>query len=249
MADRVLNIPDEPKEANYIIAYIDLLGTKEKISQGKGTKVFENIYNAFLLAGNIMPQMKDLNYSQMKVKVFSDNIILAYPVAESLESGDVLSSYKIMISYLKFFLYILLKHNVLFRGAISINKLMINDLIVWGEGLSEVVYLEENVAIYPRIVLSDRLTRFFKDFSFDEHLYCGELMCAIDFDDCYYYDFIDYEDFEAADFLLEISFKNIIEKINKETNPKVLQKYKWFKNYLDMAQIIFDEYTQHRKDL
>ena len=146
MADRVLNIPDEPKEANYIIAYIDLLGTKEKISQGKGTKVFENIYNAFLLAGNIMPQMKDLNYSQMKVKVFSDNIILAYPVAESLESGDVLSSYKIMISYLKFFLYILLKHNVLFRGAISINKLMINDLIVWGEGLSEVVYLEENVA-------------------------------------------------------------------------------------------------------
>ena len=68
MADRILNIPDEPQEANYIIAYIDLLGTKEKINQGKGSKVFENIYTAFLLAGNIMPQMKDLNYSQMKAK-------------------------------------------------------------------------------------------------------------------------------------------------------------------------------------
>lgn len=244
MTDKILNIPDEPQEANYIIAYIDLLGTKEKINQGKGLNVFKNIYNAFLLAGNIMPQMKTLNYSEMKAKVFSDNIILAYPVTDPLNQNDVLSSYKVMISYLGFFLYILLKNDVLFRGAITINKLMINDLIVWGEGLSEVVYLEENVAIYPRIVLSDRLTRFFKDYSFDEHLYCGELMCAIDFDDCYYYDFIDYEDFEAADLLLEISFKNIREKINKETTPKVLQKYKWFKNYLDMAQIIFDEYSQ-----
>ncbi len=244
MADRILNIPDEPQEANYIIAYIDLLGTKEKINQGKGSKVFENIYTAFLLAGNIMPQMKDLNYSQMKAKVFSDNIILAYPVTDSLNKNDILSSYKVMISYLGLFLYILLKNDVLFRGAITMNKLMINDLIVWGEGLSEVVYLEENVANYPRIVLSDKLVCYFKDYRFDEHLYCEELMCAIDFDDCYFYDFIDYKDYEATDLLLEISFKNIREKINKETNPKVLQKYKWFKNYLDMAQIIFDEYSQ-----
>ena len=35
MTDKILNIPDKPQEANYIIAYIDLLGTKEKINQGK----------------------------------------------------------------------------------------------------------------------------------------------------------------------------------------------------------------------
>lgn len=249
MADRIINIPDEPQEAYYIIAYIDLLGTKEVINQGKGLEVFKNIYNAFLLAGNIMPQMETLNFSKMKAKVFSDNIILAYPVVDPLNQDDVLTSYKVMISYLKLFLFIIQKNNILFRGAITINKLMINDLIVWGDGLSEVVYLEENVANYPRIVLSDKLVCYFKDYRFDEHLYCEELMCAIDFDDCYFYDFIDYKDYEATDLLLEVSFTNIREKISKETNPKVLQKYKWFKNYLDIAQIIFDEYSLSKEDL
>ena len=78
MKNKKLNLPETPEEKDYIIAYIDLLGIKDLLSKNSESAVFENIYYTFLIADRLMPQMN--NWEAIKIKVFSDNILIAFPV-------------------------------------------------------------------------------------------------------------------------------------------------------------------------
>ena len=80
MKDKALNIPETPEEKYYVIAYIDLLGTKELLANKSETVAFGDIYYPFLIAGRIMPNMRELKWDEIKIKIFSDNILIAYEV-------------------------------------------------------------------------------------------------------------------------------------------------------------------------
>ena len=250
MSENKLSIPNIPQEQNYVIAYIDILGIRDKIAHQDDKQVFKDIYYPFLLADRVMPQVELFEAQDIKVKIFSDNILFAYPVKDSFDKEDVYLSYRKLVDYLGFFLHSIANKGILFRGAIAFDKLMINDLLVWGEGLLKVVYLEENVAIYPRIILSEELLKIFDEFSLSGIKYEQKFSCLKDFDDCVFFNFFDYEDTEATESLLYYAKKYIRENIEKEraekNRPKILHNYYWFENYLVEVE---KEYTTIRTNL
>lgn len=247
MKDKVLNFPETPEEEYYAIAYIDLLGTKELLDKNNEKDVFEEVYYPFLIAERVMPAMQDQNWDDIKIKIFSDNMLIAYPINSIDDKNNVYSSYGVVEGFLKFILPVFAKKGFLFRGAITVDTLFINDLMVWGKGLSSVVYLEENVAIYPRIIICEDLLKIFDSFGLTGVEFEEKFSCLIDSDDCVFFDFFEYYDFESMDSLLRSTSAHIEEKIQKGASPRVMQKYKWFKNYIERASEIYLEVRQNVK--
>ena len=106
------------------------------------------------------------------------------------------------------------------------------------------VYLEENVAIYPRIIISEDLLKVFDSFELTGVDFEEKFSCLQDFDDCVFFDFFDYDDFESMESLLELTSEYIEKKIKAGASPRVMQKYRWFKNYIARVAEIYQEIRQ-----
>lgn len=231
---------ENPIEREYVIAYIDLLGTQELLSNEDTEKLFEHIYFSVLTSTRLLPGLAELNMGLMKFKVFSDNILVAYPVERIEDKSAVCAAYQKVQVFLSFFLSTLAHDGILFRGGITVNKLQINDLMVWGSGLSEVVYLEENIAIYPRIIVSEKMLEVFSEYASTISELEQRFNCFKDFDGNVYFDFFEYDDIKAMEAHLPLTKVKLAEKIQREKSGKnrvkILQKYYWFENYLEKVQ-------------
>lgn len=233
----IIDIPSYPQESDYIICYVDLLGSKTLISQ---TALSETIYDAFTFAVNIASKLK--MFGQLEFKVFSDNILIASKVENPINKDEVYRVYKKLVSFLKQFLSSLLCNGVLFRGGITLNKLAINEIMAWGKGLVEVVKIEEKVSVYPRIVMSSKLLEVLSKYELGKESFEEQFSCLYDTDGCVFIDYIDYYELPIALKTLKQSYKIITHKIENESNLKILQKYNWHKNYLNRAKDIYNEY-------
>ena len=145
-----IDFAEKPIEKEYVICYLDVLGTKQIINSKIAEEYFDMIYGAYSFA--IEMESKLHIFGNLVFKVFSDNILIAH---ELDDAGDWYAAYKSVVEFLKHFLSRFLCQGVLFRGGITMGMLAINDVMVWGSGLVDVVNLEEKVAIYPRIVISN----------------------------------------------------------------------------------------------
>ena len=242
MDPKKLHIPDAPKEQDCLIAYIDLMGTRERLKQVSESIFFGEIYYPFLFADRVVPALEKLGLQDLKIKIFSDNILFALPVTDVHNEEDILFSYRQLGSFLKLFLSMFVKKGILFRGAITLDTIMINELIVWGKGLLSVVDLEENVAIFPRIVLGEKLLRVFDQFGVTGEEYEEMFSCLIDSDECVFFDFFDYNSPDCKSLLEKaksVSLQNIQNEKSWKNRPKILQKLQWFKNYVERAEEIF----------
>lgn len=237
-----ISLPDylfnNPKTSDYLICYIDLLGSKSNISENDN-EVFENIYNAYSVAMT-MNEMKV--FDRLEFKVFSDNILIAQEVPDKTDFKSVFSVYKNLSHFLQLFLFQFAKRNMLFRGGITLNSLAINEMMVWGKGLSEVVNLEEKLAIYPRILISNSLIEIFKANISEKEYFDEKYYCLKDADGFYFFDYINYAELPDAQYILTKGYKEFCKKAQKETDIKVIQKYNWHKQYLHTAKDIFNEY-------
>lgn len=245
MSAEKLNLPEFPVEKDYLIVYIDILGTKERLAEKDVSDVFENVYYPFLLAGKVAPVLKGFGLENTQIKIFSDNILFAYPVNNRNDKDEVLAVYNQLGRFLKIFLSMFVKNGILFRGAITIDKLLINELMVWGRGLLTVIELEEKIAIYPRILLSDDLLKIFDQFGFSGVKYEEEFSCLQDSDSFVYFDLFDYSSIGETEILLydaKLKINRLIKKeLNEKNRPKILQKYYWFRNYVENADKILTE--------
>lgn len=248
MSSKMPKISPVPDEQDYIIAYIDLLGTRERLMKEPSSEFFKEIYYQFLIADRIIPDLERFLQFDIRIKIFSDNILVAIPVENPSNNNEVLSAYRCLCDYIRLPLCSFVKKGILFRGAITIDKLYINDLMAWGNGLVCVVDLEEKVAIYPRIVLSKELLDVFERFCLDGSEYEETFCCLKDEDDCVFFDIIDYNDFGSTEGIFEKAtplLNRQITRARKKNDLKVLQKLNWFKNYLNRA---FEIYMSVKSD-
>ncbi len=216
------------------------MGTKERLAQNDIEDVFKNIYYPFLFANRIVPMLEKFGTKDIKIKIFSDNILLAYPVNNRNDKDEILAIYNRLSDFLRVFLSMFADKGILFRGAMTVDKLFINELMVWGKGLLTVVDLEENIAIYPRVVLSEDLLKIFDEFNVSDAEFEDKFSCFVDPDDCVYFDFFNYYTIEItkkqiAELKSQISQKITEEKTGKN-RPRVMQKYCWFRNYINLAE-------------
>lgn len=145
--------------STYCVAYLDFLGAKNLMK--KNDDKFLNDLNAiYFEAINEIDLTNEINQKDIYTKIFSDNILLAIEI----EKNDKNENAKIeKIAQLTGYLYDrALSYGYLLRGAITKGKFYKdnNDIFVYGKALIDAVEIEENLAIYPRIVIDKSIQNY-----------------------------------------------------------------------------------------
>ena len=134
----------------HIIAYIDMLGTKAKIKSKDSTSAFSSIKLIYEQMSNLFTT-GSFAPENIKVKVFSDNIIIAKATYPSDEVVAV--NLNQMIALAASFQFRSMISGWPVRGGVAIGDLYIDNTFVWGEGLLRAYELESKIAVMPRIVI------------------------------------------------------------------------------------------------
>lgn len=219
------------QETAHIVAFLDLLGASEKIMGNESQLVLNIISNLFVQGGSNWPQLKNApsEVKVIKYVTFSDNIAFALELpnapAPSDQTQTVIQSF---IKYISVFQGAALKSNFLFRGGIALGPLYMNseENFVWGKALVEAHNLEENSAIYPRIVLSRQLESF--DLSRMPKV-------RQDFDGMYFVDYLPTIQKVHPDWVEKVK-KLIQNQSSKTDRERILQKYAWLQHYIEQCE-------------
>jgi len=257
----------EIKYEKRLVAFIDILGFKEIVKQSeKDISKIELIYSALDYLKNWEAQEKwDLRLVEIEkdaqkrgvknfdirektnITAFSDSIVVSVKVDNNI--NELASTLIINLAYIG---AILLEKGILFRGGLTVGKLIhIENGTVFGQGLIDSYKLESNNAKYPRIILSDKLIKELnypietKRNRYPYHQYVNR------FDDgCVgFHQMIYYQVIESW---TEMTKEKLIESLNKVRkvivngldttfeNPDVFEKYKWLKEHYNKLIILED---------
>lgn len=163
------------KYENRIVAFIAILGFKEIVKNSTNNpKKIEALYYILnylkewekseswglkLIEIEEDAQKKGIENFDIIGKInstsFSDSIVVSVRVDNNV--NEMLSTLIVNLAYIG---SNLLENGILFRGGITIGDLVHNESgTVFGQGLIDAYLLESNSAIYPRIILSDKLIK------------------------------------------------------------------------------------------
>ena len=223
------------------IAFLDLLGFKDLIGNEETSceyiaKLFDRIEEESIITTKENRPLTDFN--KLKKKIMSDSICLYVEssVNNSL-AGLVAACNHLQVRML------CREKPILIRGAIIKGKIYAEGDITFGPGVSEAYLLEEKTAKYPRIILTKSLIDEWE--THDSH---GKEVVET-------YTYRDFDAFYATDYLLlfyywyrgKIAWENfekvIKDKLDKETNPSIREKYLYIER--DIPRVIHkcEEYT------
>lgn len=237
------------------VAFIDILGFKEFIVKNK----FENASNLFstvikskdfALSCFNSPEHNNIVFRQdpydMTINVISDSIVISIPKTSPI-SLDCL-----LLVSCDFAFQILKEYNLSCRGAIAEGSYFSDGNISYGPALVDAYTMESNLAVYPRIVFTpntlesylekhpeavnsrvlDREKIIFLDTRDD--LFCVDYlkraMCSISEDVHKDPSFVN-----NANYIFNTIQKNIEERIYKETNPHIREKYLYLASYYNLT--------------
>lgn len=185
------------------VAFIDILGFSEMVYKDIEKVVLALRYvKSFRDTYCRLPSTEDIDsdsHTLPKATMFSDSIVLSHPI-------DPYFDFYSFTYYIALLQMELLKKGILIRGGVEIGKLYHDDSFVFGDGLVKAYGLESKKAIYPRIMVGDKLLakieeQFEKDFEFrlkyigaptDWHEYENEDLefLATDNDKCKFIDYL-----------------------------------------------------------
>lgn len=138
-------------------SYIDELGTKEAVLSMTDEDLRRNIADQDQLRSFLDPSESRLDPDHEfdeKVLTFSDNIVIGAPVMDLPEIwGDRGLFWQ--VSSLSMYLLNQALRKRFFRGGVALGQLYMDHSYVAGPALIQAVLLEEKVAIFPRVVLSE----------------------------------------------------------------------------------------------
>ena len=223
------------------IAFLDLLGFKALIGDEETSceyiaKLFDKIEEESIITTKENRLLMDFN--KLKKKIMSDSICLY--VESSVNNS--LAGLIAVCNHLQVRL-LCRETPILLRGAIIKGEIYAEGDITFGPGVSRAYLLEEKTAKYPRIILTKNLIDEWE--THDSH---GEKVVET-------YTYRDFDAFYATDYLLLFyycycgkkaweNFEKVIkDKLDKETNPSIREKYLYIER--DIPRVIHkcEEYT------
>jgi len=204
------------KTSNHIIAYLDMLGAKQMICNDNDFD-FLNHLNMFMedaieeSGGGIFPKKEEIY-----VKIFSDNILLTIELKENDEHRD--SKIAALFNSVANIYNEILRYGYLMRGAIVEGEFFHNDIIIYGKGLVEAVYLEENEANVPRILVRTKVTEPYSYYLMQDK--DNEFFLNV---------------FHLCDIFDDVTFKfNLLEMLKRhKDNEKIKTKIMWMIKYFN----------------
>lgn len=232
----------EKKFDDYIIAYIDFLGIKEKMKKDSSFESLQIL--KFLLSGTkkTAGYISDINtINNFEIKIFSDNIVIAQKVNEEKLSEQIISIVN-LIGAIQF--HSLMQFDFWLRGGITIGELFIDNSVVWGTGLIEAYNIENNLANYPRVILADKILRKFEDCEKKAlNLYA---LIKKDFDGLWFVDFIlAAPNLKMIPTISEFLGEKVI-RYSDESN-RVKQKINWMITYFNSYCCKFKDRGNYEK--
>lgn len=217
-----------------VIVFIDILGFREHIKKTvQDSEYFIKLRKTLNFIAHIKKD-NDAEEQRMgkEITVFSDSIVISYPAEQK---GSV---FFLILDVVHIQLDMMQK-GILMRGGLTVGKLCHNDNIVYGPAMVEAYELETSAAIYPRVVVSEKVLETAVFNVSPQHTPEQELEWVIgmldkDTDGQLYVDFLsqgqeanDYDTY--IDALTNIK-KLIVDEISGNPRPSVRMKYEWIKS-------------------
>jgi hypothetical protein len=162
----------EPKYEEQFTAYIDFLGFSEvatKTDEATRSKVLNLLLSLSTLRGEsdlqstVLESGKQVSFKPA-ISTFSDHIVISYPLQPfyaDTGSDERIGAIFIMDHFTDLLTRIAaaaLRIGFLVRGGATIGKLYHAQGVVFGEALIDAFQIESRTSIYPRVVLSRRIT-------------------------------------------------------------------------------------------
>lgn len=223
----------------YIIAFIDVLGTTNMIcsdNQNDALNLMHNLYSFFTrtMLEIAIPENKDLQF-----KIFSDNIIIAKKL--SLDEKQRRKDIKCLLMATSHFQCDSVGGGVgyLVRGGITIGKLYIDDTMVFGKALVDAYNMECKIAIYPRIVIDSKTMIEIKKYNELEEF------IQQDFDDMHFLNYLSIWQYCGES--LSEGFEKIKRRSLHKLNERVIQNLNWHKNFINKQ--LEDKGEKNRLDI
>ena len=140
--------------ARHCVAYLDVLGAKKFMAENSD-KFLNDLNSIYFDAVNDVIATGFVTGETVEVKIFSDNILLAIKTGDNPEEakGKITKILNVAANIYNNALW----HGYLMRGAVTVGDFFQNDVFVYGKALVDAVSMEENIAIYPRIVVNELL--------------------------------------------------------------------------------------------
>lgn len=210
---------------NYICAFIDVLGAKDKALDFEFAKNLDCVISKF---------HKKLNEIGFVLRPISDGFVLA--VKTTGDSTDDICYLLETISWLS--QHFLIDAGVLVRGGVALGNLYVGENLIFGEALVKAYTIESKEAIYPRVVVHNDIV---DNLNINKENYVwaeGVLEILIqDNDNRWYveqmypiYDCLESEAPEVFEHFLEIS--NALRE-NASSNAYYYQKFAWWANVVN----------------
>lgn len=214
------------KVHRHVVAFIDILGSSKAILKDSQSSL-EIMYSTYEESLNDFKKIFDDKTIKPKVKIFSDNIVVAVSCPKGLEEPAFLAvemmSAVIQVNFLK--------KKYLTRGGITIGDYFCDELMVWGNALVNAYNLESNIAFYPRVVIDPSLIGELKLADEKKKSNCKKWIRQ-DKDSFFYIDYLNnclQNAWMLCLGMLETSDKEVGKALN---DVKVCQKWLWLKCYL-----------------
>lgn len=208
-----------PIQKTYAVAYVDVLGVKQKIKADSNW----GLINLWELFGPLLDNWK--NHERVRIKVFSDNILICEEIDEKnpqIAVCDVLSVLDTIESYM------FNMGSMFVRGAVVVDKLHFSDIFVYGKALLKAYNMENEVATFPRIIIDSSIF-----YLIDKH----NSYIALDKDGLYFYDFMQARINKGGSRLRQElkTFKaNILVNMRSNSSESsVISKMEWLVNYFN----------------
>lgn len=220
--------------SKYMVGYVDLLGFKKSIAKDVDNKLLNTVYQCYVMAMTGSNMMSAIDKSSYKVKIFSDNIIIAIPCdPNASDDTNPIIVFNRIVALMGMLQRIFLEKGIFVRGGITYGELFIDDVMVWGEALLEAYNLENSEAKYPRIIISERMKGIAVETYGNVHemFYINNI--RTDSDGKYFLDYLNYPLDGTVNKALVDSLDNVNNLITSEKDEKILEKLKWHKEYVE----------------
>ena len=153
--------------SNYCVAYLDILGAENYMKGDLADKFLNDLNSIYFDAINDISFTNYVTQKDILVKIFSDNILLGIQINENddLRKDKIEKILDIAGNIFNNALY----HGYLLRGAITEGPFYKDDnnIFVYGKALIDAVEIEEELAIYPRVVaqksIQETLPQYFEE--------------------------------------------------------------------------------------
>ncbi|MBD5474370.1 MAG: hypothetical protein HDR17_00020 [Lachnospiraceae bacterium] len=138
----------------HCLAYLDILGAKNLMSK-ESEKFLNDLNSIYFNAFHSVALTNRFDKREIFFKIFSDNILLAINLKDNNTSRK--TKIETILNLVGNIFNDALRHGYLLRGAITEGEFFQNDIFVYGKALLEAIKLEEEIAIYPRIIAQETI--------------------------------------------------------------------------------------------